>query len=71
MKAKQKARELIKVFNSIEMESPFYIMSENQVKQAAIKCVDELMNQSRSFDYNLYVSRLEYLEEVKYEIEKI
>ena len=71
MKAREKATELIKVFNSIEMEAPFYIMSENQVKQAAKICVDELMKQSRSFDYNLYVSRLEYLSEVKNEIEKI
>lgn len=43
---------------------------KNQAVACALTCVDELIKQSKSFDYNLYISRLEYLDKVKQEINK-
>ena len=63
MTAKEKAKELVEKFYSIEPVQPIYIgMDIGQAKQCALICVDEML----AFDLRFF--DIEFLKEVKQEI---
>jgi len=68
MTPKEKAIDLIYKYDFTSC------MSEEQVKQCALICVDEILNQYNNckFDYKiLYEQESEYWQEVKTEINKL
>ena len=71
MTPKEKAKELVKRYEPLLYQGYGDLDGYIVAKKCALICIDELKKQSRSFDYNLYISRLEWLEEVKQEIEKL
>ena len=44
---------------------------KSKAKQCALICVEELKKQCRSFDYALFISQNQHLEEVKQAINKL
>mgnify|MGYP003624827092 FL=1 len=70
MTAKEKAKELLKRFMSIEDSKSEFIkgsvlLTSTEAKQCALICVDEML----AFDLRFF--DIEFLKEVKQEIEKL
>ena len=67
MTAKEKAKELVEKYLNIE----FCLLTDNQAKQCALICVDEIVSEHLDEGINSYVQkRIDYWSEVKQEINK-
>lgn len=71
MTPEEKAKELVSKF-SLNPEQPFYILSQNHIKQCALIAVEEV----RFFHERLFYATEgslfdDYLNKVKHEIEKL
>tara|TARA_R110000803_G_scaffold154466_1_gene219248 strand:+ start:230 stop:466 length:237 start_codon:yes stop_codon:yes gene_type:complete len=78
MTPKEKAKELVKSFMSIEDSKSEFIkgsvlLTSTEAKQCALICVDEMMDEIKEWNFGVidYTNRINYMKEVKQEIDKM